>query len=441
MKTYRIISHALLYALIAIPLHSQTAHADSDTFDALYRDLSLDPSDGTISPRQSRQKPLQSKRDATRELFLSQRMVGRIEGAITHMRRIASKGGWPVISRKGRRLRVGSSHREVAAIKKQLVISGDLSRRDVGIRTQFDDDLKQAILNYQKRHGLYQNGYVDPRTREMLSIPATKRLQQLRVNLNRLRDTIKRNENSKKYVVVNVPDFSMQAVDNNRIDIASRVIVGRQDRETPTLSVEIRGVNFNPYWHVPQSLVDADLIPQQRKTRDYLQTQNIRAFKSWGGQEVPLRQINWSAPIANQLKYRQEPGPFNALGSVRIHMPNPDIIYLHDTPLKRLFGQSYRAYSAGCIRVQRVEDLARWILKDHPEWPISRINKTFETRERVDAMIANPIPVHLIYLTSWVSKNGQIQYRYDIYKRDGQRGTLPDGQRLAQRQSLRALSP
>lgn len=443
MKNFKI--HCLaVFCIFVLSVQAYDAKADSDTFNALFSELTFD--DEPEAPARRSRPSYDSSYDeypkeVTRDLFLDQDMVDRYSVAINKMRRIVSRGGWPVISKKGKRLRVNDTSREIVAIKRQLVIRGDLRRSDVGRETDFDNRLKAAILRFQKRHGLFQNGYVDPRTREMLNVTANWRLRQLQTNVVRLRSAIERNNNASRYVVVNVPDFSMQAVSRGQVDIASRVIVGRHGRETPTLSVEIKGVNFNPFWHVPQSIVEKDLIPQQLKTNDYMQVQKIRAYKSWGGEEVPVQNIDWRSPIATQLKYRQDPGPQNALGSIRIHMPNPDIIYLHDTPMKRLFGQSFRAYSAGCIRVQRIEDLARWILQDHETWSNRRITETLQSRKRTDAMISKPIPVHLIYLTSWVSEEGDLHYRYDIYNRDGDGADLPGGQQIAQQQGLRALAP
>lgn len=437
MQNLKKICQTALYILAATTISMHQAYADADTFHELYDQLTFDRDERRAAPV-SRPSRSTSPEDVTRDVFLSQAMVSRMQGAIRKLRKTVSSGGWPTISPTGKRISVNSSGREVARVKRQLIIRGDLSAYSVGSRDQFDDNMKDALIRFQKRHGLQQNGQVDRKTRRMLSVSAVRRLRQMQTNLLRLRNVIARNKGS-RYVVVNIPDFSMQAVSDGRVDLTSRVVVGRYDRQTPSLSVEILGVNFNPYWHVPQSLVDADLIPLQIKRRDYLQAQKIRAFESWGGREVPLNQINWNSVDASRLKYRQEPGPFNALGLARIHMPNPDIIYLHDTPLKRLFNQRHRAYSAGCIRVERIQDLVRWILQDNTEWSESRISNAFDSRERLDAMNKKPIPVHLMYLTSWVSEDGEIQYRNDIYKRDG-RGGL-DGQLIAQNRNLRPLSP
>ena len=351
------------------------------------------------------------------DIFLRKKSLEQMDKAIKRLSKIVKKGGWPTLKPRGIRLKVGDKNEEVTKVKRQLMTRGDLHKSGLGLRNHFNDSLEDAILNFQKRHGIRQSGYVDRRTRLALAISAKQRLKQLKVNKRRLKKAIAKNK-EKKYVVVNVPDYTLQAVNNGKIDLSSRVVVGRFDRQTPDLSVKIEGVNFNPFWHVPQKLVREDLIPQQIKNPKFIEDQKLKVFKEWGGPRINPKSINWRSAAARSYKFRQDPGDQNALGRIRIHMPNRDVVYLHDTPTKKLFALRARAHSAGCVRVEKIKDLAKWILQDHKKWPKSKITETLKGTKHINAMIKNHIPVHFIYVTSWVDSKNQLHFREDIYKRD-----------------------
>lgn len=352
-----------------------------------------------------------------RDVLVSKSTLRQMEKGILELEKIVTKGGWPVIPIKGSRLKQGSNNAQISKIKKQLVIRGDLSKYNLNMPKEFDSQLESAIIKFQKRHGIKPSGFIGRKTRGALGISAKRRLSQMRVNKRRLENALLKLGPGRN-IIVNVPDYSLQAVDGNRIELSSKVIVGRRDRQTPVISTSIQGINFNPYWHVPKSIAIRDLIPRQRKNRSFLRKQNFRVYKSWGGKEINPYSINWSSPSARKYLFRQDPGDHNALGRIRVHMPNKDIVYLHDTPTKKLYARQGRAFSSGCVRVQNIKELTRWILMEQDDWGNSRIENTLKSRKRVNAMIKNTIPVQFLYITSWVDSRGNINFREDIYRKD-----------------------
>lgn len=357
----------------------------------------------------------------TSDLLVSQNALERMSLAIASLEKIVRAGGWPVISSKGARISAGTKRGELIKVKQSLVLQGDLNKRDVNFPNEFDYKLEEALTRFQKRHGLKASGIIDRRTRLALSFSAGDRLKQLQLNKYRLSLAVGKLQRNKN-VIVNIPDYSLQAVEGENVVLASRVIVGRNDRQTPVISAKIEGVNFNPYWHVPKSIVVKDLIPFQRKKANFLQSQKIKVFKSWGGRELAPSSVNWYSPEVTNYKFRQDPGDHNALGLIRIHMPNKDIVYLHDTPTKKLYARRGRAFSSGCVRVQKIQKLAQWILSGKESWGEVKVKQTLQSGKRIDAMINKPISVQFLYITAWVDSRKELHFRDDIYKRDRLRG-------------------
>lgn len=348
--------------------------------------------------------------------YVSPETMNALQGAIARYRAIVQGGGWPLIP-DGQTLRVNDSGDAVMRLRHRLMISGDLqerSRRD----WRYDADVELAVARFQMRHGLALSGFVDVRTRRAMNVPAHERLQQLETNLARLTELMKVNK-SDRYVMVNVPAYTLQAVQNGQLALSSKVVVGKPSRETPSVSTRIRALNFYPYWRVPDSIAHRDLVPQIRKDPAYFHEQHFSLLKTWGAEPFDPASIDWNSPQVMSYKFRQDPGPHNALGVVRIDMPNKHIVYLHDTPLKQLFGRSSRAFSSGCVRVERVLDLAGWLLQDTPGWDPLKVQVTVAQGEKVDVKLKKQVPVHFVYVTSWATGNGLAHFRPDIYRRDG----------------------
>lgn len=383
--------------------------------------------------------------------LVSKAMLERFDTAIQQYEQIVKEKNWTGLKR-GRFLRAGSRHQTIATVRSQLIATGDY-KGPLPTWPQdddyFDDGLATALKVFQQRHGLRITGRLDRSTRHQLSYGAKDRLRQLKRNRQRLVDLLN-TAKSQRYVLVNIPGYQLEAVANGEVERRHTVIVGRPDRQTPDLSATIQGVNFFPFWHVPHSIAERDLIPRARKDPEFIAEQHFRiSTGSFSGSRVLPENIVWKSATAQKLKFRQDPGPWNALGLVRVNMPNKDIIYLHDTPMKHLFKQRYRAFSAGCIRVHNVMDLVAWLGSDQDELDRQSIARLIEetdakdqseTRsQNLDVSLKRPVPVHLVYLTAWIEDNGQVMFRPDIYKRDDSRSAEPDIP--ADIRSSRAVTP
>ena len=309
-------------------------------------------------------------------------------------------------------------------LRKRLAMSGELSRAK-GNSFSFNDDLDEAVRRYQEANGLRVTGRVDKPTLAALNVPAQARLQQLRVNLQRLRDlTAQKIED--RYVLVNVPAFQLEAVERHEVELRHRVIAGKPERETPTVRAQIRAINFYPYWRVPDSVAKLDLIPRLQKEPDYLQKEQIRVLTgSFNGPVIDSSSVDWRQADVTRIKFRQDPGPQNALGLVRLDMPNEHGVYMHDTPMKPLFGQRGRAFSAGCVRVQDVFTLAEWVAKYEPGWSEpGRAQQIADAGQPLDVVLTRPVPVYFAYITAWAELDGRVVFRPDIYSRDGLRDLI-----------------
>jgi len=348
--------------------------------------------------------------------LLSNGTLRALEMAIGRYQAIAAAGGWQTIPDKTT-LRMNDSGEAVARVRRHLMATGDLPA-EAGAGWGFDMTLETALARYQMRHGLRVTGFVDRRTRLALNVPANERLAQLRKNLARVKKQMKIAQ-AERVVIVNVPGYRLEALERGSLALRSNVIVGKPDRKTPEISARIIEVNFYPYWRVPDSIARRDLIPQIRKNPDYFNRERFAVMKTWGAKPLNPTNVNWSSPAVRNYKFRQDPGSFNALGVVRINMPNKHTVYMHDTPLKQLFGQSARAFSSGCVRVERVIDLASWLLSSEPGWSGAKIQSVLGQQQRETAKLKKSVPVHFIYVTAWASGEGTAHFRQDIYNRDG----------------------
>jgi murein L,D-transpeptidase YcbB/YkuD len=260
---------------------------------------------------------------------------------------------------------------------------------------------------------------VGSRTLGHLNVSAAERLSQLQANRSRLA-TLLAQPREERYVLVNIPAFQLEAVEGDTVVQRHRVIVGKEDRarQTPVLKAYIRGMNFYPYWRVPNSIARRDLIPRLQKEPGYLEKQSIRVLSDFGGRIIDPTTIDWTSPSAFNYKFRQDPGNQNALGLVRIDMPNKHIVYLHDTPLKRLFNSNSRSFSAGCVRVQGVFELVKWLASTEKGWSSERIDAIRSGGVAENLRLKKRVPVYFTYLTAWADPDGPVQFRYDLYGRD-----------------------
>jgi murein L,D-transpeptidase YcbB/YkuD len=348
---------------------------------------------------------------------LSKRNVDATKAAIKRYEGIVAKGGWKPVPQVV--LRGGTSDPAVALLRERLALSGDLKDSGSFSADYFDGEVEKAVKRFQAANGLTPTGVVDKRTTTALNVSASDRLRQLKINLSRLTEFVQ--PAGKRYVVVNVPSAQIEAVEGDKVVSRHAGVVGKPDRATPILRSSITSLNFNPVWTLPPTVIDKDLIPKgremQRAGKNVLVKFGIDAYDG-AGKKLDPEKINWSSETPKGLSYKQQPGKDNPLGFLKINFDSAQSVYMHDTPSETLFGRNVRAASSGCVRVHGIEHLALWLLAGQG-WDEERVFKMKETRERQDVRLKHPVPLYFVYLTAWATEDGIIQFRRDLYQKDG----------------------
>ena len=343
----------------------------------------------------------------------------RLRHALPLYRRYAAASNWPAIP-GGPKLEKGMSDPRVGILAQRLMASGELAQLG-GVPDRFDDSLAAALTKFQSSHGLDPDGKLGAQTLAALNVPASQRLQQILLNLQRFR---KLNATmGQRYLYINVAGMELSLVENGQVTFFNRVIVGRRDRPTPLLQSVIRRIDFNPTWVVPAKIARNDEVARMRADPSFFRTHNIRVYDGWGANahEIDPVSVDWSQYGPNNMPFalRQDPGPENALGPVKFDFANDYAVYLHGTPVQSLFQLSARSLSSGCVRAEHPVDLAKYLLRNDHNWPATRIDDVVHKATTVSAPLADPLPIMLTYQTAWVDADGLPQFRPDIYGLDG----------------------
>jgi murein L,D-transpeptidase YcbB/YkuD len=337
-------------------------------------------------------------------------------------RAIAAAGGWPGIA-DGPVLKPGMSDTRVPVLRRRLSITRDLPAPLADVTPEsanlYDTLLEQGVKAFQERHGLTADGVVGPGTRAAMNVPVQQRIDQIRVNLERARWTL--HEIKGEFVLVDVAGFYVSYFRNDEPIWTSKVVVGRDQRETPIFRSKITYVVFNPTWTIPPGILVKDKLPELKRNPGALKRMNIRVLDG-SGREVNPYSVNWNQYGPSRLppyQFVQDPGPNNALGLVKVMFPNPYLVYLHDSPAKSLYEQDQRTFSSGCIRVQKPFELAELVLND-PQWNKQSIDAVIATKETRTVNLKQPVPVLILYWTAQPRPDGQVIFRNDVYGRDAQ---------------------
>ena len=330
-------------------------------------------------------------------------------------RRIAAAGGWPVLA-DGPTLKPGMSDPRVPVLRRRLEITGDTGWRASPNRSCSMRGLEQAVKHFQVRHGMTSDGTVGPGTRAAMNVPVNARIDQLRVNLERGRWVL--HEIKGEFVLVDIAGFDVAYFRNDEPIWTSKVVIGRPYRETPVFKSEITYVVFNPTWTIPPGILAKDTLPAVKRDPGYLARHRIRVIDR-NGREVSPGSVDWSR-YSNSIPYqlRQDPGPDNSLGLVKIMFPNPYLVYLHDSPAKSLYDRDERAFSSGCIRVAKPFELTELVLNDPAQWNAESMQAVIATGKTRTVNLAKPVPVLILYWTAQPTPDGQIVFRNDVYGRD-----------------------
>lgn len=349
---------------------------------------------------------------------LSPANIKATKTAIKRYKTIVKEGGWPKLPKI--RLAAGTHDPAVALLRKRLQLSGELEAGESWMPNQYDYYVERAVKRFQATNGLAPTGIVDKRTRAALNVSAKTRLKQLKKGLRRLRKYVSKTKKG-RYVVVNIPAAQIEAVQNDQVVSRHAGVVGKVSRKTPILTSRIHELNFNPVWRLPPTVITKDLIPKgrqmERAGKDVLQKYGIDAYS--GGRKLDSTKIRWRSSQPYKLSYRQQPGEDNPLGFVKINFHNGHSVYLHDTPRDSLFGRNFRAASSGCVRVHNIEDLVTWLLEGNGGWGKSQVLSLRESGETKTVRLKKPVRLHLAYITAWATADGVVQFRRDLYGKDG----------------------
>ncbi|SJZ64567.1 L,D-transpeptidase family protein [Sediminibacterium ginsengisoli] len=312
---------------------------------------------------------------------------------------IAKKGGWQLFSvPAGKKFKKNGSDPLIPVIKKHLALTGDMAAGDT--TAVFNEPLEAGIKSYQARMGYKPDGVISPAIIKEMNVPVNKRIQQLVINLDRMR-WLPDGDNG-KLIVTNIPEFKVHVYDGSRQEFEMPVVVGKDGHNTVIFTGTLSQVVFSPYWNVPPSIVKNEILPKMNSDKSYLDQEDMEVVSESGGLPV----------------IRQRPGPKNSLGKVKFLFPNDFNIYFHDTPAKSLFSQDQRAFSHGCIRLSDPVKMANYLLKDDAGWDAAKINAAMNAGKEKTVELKTKIPVLITYYTAWVDAAGKLNFRDDIYGHD-----------------------
>ncbi|HEX6133315.1 MAG TPA: L,D-transpeptidase family protein [Longimicrobiales bacterium] len=333
--------------------------------------------------------------------------------ALTRLRAVAAQGGWPMIT-AGESLRPGMNDGRVPALRRRLEIAGDLAA-GLGYTTAFDAVLDSAVRRFQHRHGLNTDGIVGPATRAELNVPVERRIDQVRLNLERARwisPTL-----TDEFVAVNAAGALVYLVHSGHIVFEARAIVGALYTRTPVFTAQMRSIELNPSWTVPPGIV-GEILGAVRRDAGYLEANGIRVIDS-RGRTIDAAGITFSHYTERTFPwvFRQDPGPANPLGRIKFSFPNRYNVYLHDTPARYLFEREQRTFSHGCIRVQDPLLLAELALKD-ARWSTASLRAAIETGATRTIPLNEPLQVLVLYWTASADRHGELHFYRDVYGRD-----------------------
>lgn len=317
---------------------------------------------------------------------------------------ITKAGGWPQVTATKKTLKRGISDPAIPIIKKRLEITGELFGKDSS--AIFNDTLENAVRTFQVSMGYKPDGVITSQLVKDMNVPATERLKQILVNMGRMRWMP--TEPNGRLIIVNIPEFVLHLYENKKKAWDMNVVVGKEGHNTTMFTGDLNQIVFSPYWNVPPSIVQKEILPKLASNPGYLASQNM---EQTGTDENGVPKI------------RQLPGDQNSLGKVKFLFPNSFNIYFHDTNAKSLFEKDKRAFSHGCIRLAEPEKMAQYLLRDQPEWTTEKIEEAMNSGHEQYVKLKNPVPVIITYYTAWVDDNGQLNFRDDIYSHDEDLGS------------------
>lgn len=344
-------------------------------------------------------------------------VYGVLKEILAQYHAIQDQGGWPQIA-AGPTLKPGMTDDRIAVIRERLATTGDLAESaNDGSRT-YDLVLQQGVEHFQDRHNLDQDGVIGKRTLAAMNVSVEQRVDQIRVNLERVRWIARHIED--EFIVTNIAAFKTHLVRDRKIVWSGRSQVGKDYRQTPVFHAKIKYLQFNPTWTVPPGILRNDILPRVQQDPAYLASKNMDLIDR-DGKKVDPNSVDWTQYRAGRLppyQFVQRPGPTNALGRVKFIFPNEHFVFLHDTPSKALFARTERSFSSGCIRVENPFELAEMVLNDAGKWNPETIQKLLDSEKPQTIFLQEPMTVMLLYSTVGVLDEKLVRFYSDIYQRD-----------------------
>lgn len=339
----------------------------------------------------------------------------KLEAALQEYQIIAMNGGWPEFP-SGKSIRPGQRDPRVPALREILKLTCGAPAAPESHPDLLDPALQKAVKCFQKRHGLDADGAAGKRTQEALAVSVEDRIAQMQATLTRMQEF---RPESPRLIVVNLPAYTLYAIDGDTLAFTSRVIVGDTKNRTPRFENAITQVNFNPAWNVPHRIAVEEIAAKERNNPGYIQRSGLALIDSSGGRVNP-EEVDWDSVGRRNFPYRlrQPPGAGNALGKIKFTLPDNDSIYLHSTSRPQLFAKSDRALSHGCVRVEEARKLAYFVMEGTGDWTPEKIDKAYDGSASRTVTLEQPVPVHVVYWTSFVDEDGEVNFRPDVYGLD-----------------------
>ncbi|MFC5270284.1 L,D-transpeptidase family protein [Adhaeribacter terreus] len=342
--------------------------------------------------------------------------------ALKRYREMQSKGPWPQIP-EVKNLKLGDQSPVVNNVRKRLLLEYDPAKASsfsAKTDTVFDESLDQLVRKFQEINGLAVDGVVGGETLKAMNVSIDDRIEQIIINMERWRWIPKRFGD--KYILVNIPEYMLRVYENDKEALNMKVVVGKTLNSTPIFSDKLEYVVFSPYWNVPASILENEVKPAMLRNPNFIASQDMEIVSGSGKnlQRISPSSIDWANVNGKTFKYliRQRPGPKNSLGLVKFMFPNEYNVYLHDTPFDKLFSQTERGFSHGCIRLEQPAKLANYLLKNKPGWNESKIEEAMNAREEQWVNLKEKVPVYIVYFTSWADADGNVHFRKDLYGHD-----------------------
>lgn len=327
----------------------------------------------------------------------------KLRNALKRYRGIEENGGWVQIELEQgvKSYKPNDSSKVIQQIRERLYITSDIKQNNLS--PIYDAELVDAVKVFQLRNGFKADSLISLENINAMNITVSERIKTIIVNMERCRWILPETFNANKFIFVNIPSYKLSLIDSGKIALESPVVVGDSMTKTVIFGGKMSYLVFSPYWNLPKSIIEREVIPGIKKNKNYLKSHNME----WNNGQV-----------------RQLPGKNNSLGRVKFMFPNSNDIYLHDSPAKNLFNKEDRAMSHGCVRVGKARELAMIILKDDKTWTPQKIDAAMNAHQESICGLKSKIPVYIGYFTVWVDEQGQINFYKDVYERDERLASL-----------------